>query len=330
MNKKAWMVRAEGGELIDFFLENKLVAIGWEQIGNLSNYKSKEQLFAAIQKTWPNAVLGKQRNILSILFRFTNIINLGETVITYDPSKREYHLGEVTSDYIYDEKLNPEWPNIRKVKWNHKIDRDVLSVSTKNSLGSTLTLFRAPDNIIDEIREILSGTKKKADVEDENIELEEEDIYSDIQIRAQEFIKDKVSKLDWDEMQKLVAGLLRAMGYKTRISPKGADLGKDIVASPDGFGLEQPRIVVEVKHRNQTIGSQEIRSFAGGRHKDDKGLYVSTGGFSKDAKYEAERAQIPITLLDLDDLVKEIINHYSTMDIESKVLLPLTTIYWPK
>jgi len=35
-----------------------------------------------------------------------------------------------------------------------------------------------------------------------------------------EFIKDKVNELDWEEMQELVAGLLRAMGYKTRISKR--------------------------------------------------------------------------------------------------------------
>jgi restriction system protein len=44
-------------------------------------------------------------------------------------------------------------------------------------------------------------------------------------------------------MQDLVAGLLRALGYKKRVSPAGPDRGKDIVASPDGFGFESPRIL---------------------------------------------------------------------------------------
>lgn len=78
------------------------------------------------------------------------------------------------------------------------------------------------------------------------------------------------------------------MGYKTQVSPAGADRGKDIIASPDGFGFENPRIIVEVKHRREQMGSQQIRSFIGGRHKDDRGLYVSTGGFTKDARYEAD------------------------------------------
>lgn len=161
-------------------------------------------------------------------------------------------------------------------------------------------------------------------------EFDTKDLLEDLKSKAKEFIKDRIIALDWEEMQELVAGVLRAMGYKTRISPQGSDRGKDIVASPDGLGLEQPRIVVEVKHRsNQTMGSQEIRSFLGGRHKDDKGMYVSTGGFSKDAKYEADRAAIPLTLIDIDDLVDLVIENYEKMDMETRSLLPLTKIFWP-
>jgi restriction system protein len=119
------------------------------------------------------------------------------------------------------------------------------------------------------------------------------------------------------------------MGYKTRISPLGPNRGKDIVASPDGFGLESPRIVVEVKHRAQAMGTQEIRSFLGGRHVADKGLYVSTGGFTKDAYYEAERANIPLTLMSLEELVQALLDHYDRLDIETQQLIPLKKIYWP-
>ena len=77
------------------------------------------------------------------------------------------------------------------------------------------------------------------------------------------------------------------------------------------------------------MGSQEIRSFLGGRHAEDKGLYVSTGGFTKDAYYEAERASIPFTLMTLDDLVDALLEHYDNLDIESKQLLPLKKLYWP-
>lgn len=115
--------------------------------------------------------------------------------------------------------------------------------------------------------------------------MDEDEVVSDplrdMEMLAFEGIKDRINSLDWDEMQNLVAGVLRSMGYKTQVSPAGADRGKDIIASPDGFGFENPRIIVEVKHRREQMGSQQIRSFIGGRHKDDRGLYVSTGVLRK-------------------------------------------------
>lgn len=155
------------------------------------------------------------------------------------------------------------------------------------------------------------------------------DPLEDIESVAFERIKDVVAGLDWDEMQELVAVILRAMGYKTQVSLPGPDRGKDIVASPDGFRFEHPRIVVEVKHRGGQMDSKAIRSFLGGRHKDDRGLFVSTGGFSKDAYYEADRAAVPLTLWTMDMLVRALVEHYNSTDAETKRLVPLKRLYVP-
>jgi len=56
---------------------------------------------------------------------------------------------------------------------------------------------------------------------------------------------------------------------------------------------------------------------------------VSTGGFSKDARYEADRASIPVMLMDLNDLADSILDYYEGMDEEMRSLVPLTKIYWP-
>jgi restriction system protein len=77
------------------------------------------------------------------------------------------------------------------------------------------------------------------------------------------------------------------------------------------------------------MGAPEIRSFLGGLRANVKGVYVSTGGFSKEAKYEADRANNPTTLVDLDMLVGLIIQHYDNFDSETRALVPLKKIYWP-
>jgi len=135
-------------------------------------------------------------------------------------------------------------------------------------------------------------------------------------------------------MERLVAALLRAMGYKARVTPKGPDRRRDVLASPDGLGFQSPRIIAEVKHRpKQAMGSQELRSFVGGLREGDRGLYVSTGGFTREAQreaqYEADRATVPVTLVDLDDLASLVVEHYDRFDAEGQALIPLVRVYWP-
>jgi len=77
------------------------------------------------------------------------------------------------------------------------------------------------------------------------------------------------------------------------------------------------------------MGAQDIRSFTAGLRGDARGLYVSTGGFSKEAKYEAERSTIPVTLLDLNELAALVVDHYEQFDAHGRALLPLDKIYWP-
>lgn len=327
---KTWMVRAQrGGRLFDACKEKSVVAIGWTDIGSLDQLKTREEIAARVSHAWPEWHPQKVAMAAGQIHRFRNEIQIGDRVVTYDPTRRVYLIGSITGEYRYDESIGEDAFNARSVKWDGEVSRNHLTVATKNSLGAIMTLFLLPDDAASDLERALRTQAPPSPDLEEIEETEENELLKDIQSRALEFIKDHISRLDWDEMQELVAGLLRAMGYKTRISPSGPDRGKDIVASPDGFGFESPRIVVEVKHRNQAIGSQEIRGFLGGRHPDDKGLYVSTGGFTRDAYYEAERASIPITLMNIDDLVEALTDHYEDLDIETKQLLPLRRIYWP-
>lgn len=326
-----FMVRAgEGAYLIDEFLKRKVVAIGWNKVDDLTKLKSIEAIKEKLKAVYPEAKAAQINNYAGQLSRFKTEFKKGQLVISYDPKERAYLIGEITSDYIYSSNDIEFYPHIRTVEWTKKVLRDELTTSTKNSLGSTLTIFKLPDTAVQDVL----GERKKiknADSTDILIEAEQtlETIKEDFEAKANDFIKDKLYKLDWNEMQDLVAGILRGMGYKTLVSPRGADRGKDIMASPDGLGLENPKIMVEVKHRTATMGSQDIRSFIGGLRPNDKAIYVSTGGFSKDAKYEAERSNIPLTLIDIDLLVLLIVQHYDKFDPETRALIPLKKVYWP-
>lgn len=324
------MVRGEGGSLYDAFKERGVAAIGWSQLAvHAKPGIERKHLIALYQLAEPQAKQGTVVSGASQVWRFVNEIQVGDWIVTYSPVNRLYLIGMATGMSEH----HPEWSEqgmslVRKVQWQvQELPRDSLGTSTKNSLGSTLTLFEVHGSAANEVLAALKG-KPAAAMEDE-VDDVVADPLADIESQALERIKDRVNELHWDDMQQLVAGILRAMGYKTQVSPPGADRGKDIVASPDGFGFEHPRIVVEVKHRKGQMGSQEIRSFLGGRHKDDRGLYVSTGGFTKDAQYEADRAAIPLAMWTLDHVVRALIEHYDATDAETKRIVPLKRLYWP-
>lgn len=330
-----WMVRAErGGILFDQFESESMVAIGWVEMGNMGHLKTREDFVATVAAAYPSNTRAQTATSAGQAYRFVREMQVGDAVITYSPEQRVYLVGEIRSEYRYDPRRIENDPNVRDVAWTGRVPRDLLTLSAKNSLGAISTLFLVPPDVADEIKQRLKESTmgnvqtQVAPPDEDAVALDE--LYKENQNQAFELTKDRITKLGWDDMQQLVAGLLRAMGYKTRVSPMGADRGKDIVASPDGLGLSNPRIVVEVKHRpGGQMGSAEVRSFLGGRHKDDKGLYVSTGGFSKEARYEADRASIPLTLMDLDDLVEAILDHYEQMDPDAKQLIPLRKVYWP-
>lgn len=325
------MVRAEaGGVLFERFKAERFVAMGLD-VGPLHDLRTRKEIADRIRSRNPDWSDGKVAIWAGMLLRFQHEIAVGDSVVTYDPPTRVYLVGTIASDCIYDEKRVPGDPFTRTVDWRGEVPRDDLSIAAKNSLGAIATLFRVPIDAAGELEVALRGERKPPEVHAPKDDIiDERALLDDVHARAMEFIKDRVIRLDWDDMQHLLAGLLRAMGYKTQVSPAGPDRGRDIVASPDGFGFENPRIVVEVKHRTGSqMGSQDIRSFLGGRHANDKGLYVSTGGFTKDARYEADRATIPLTLMDVDDLVKAVVEYYDSMDIETQRLLPLRKLYWP-
>lgn len=314
--------------MFEEFREKGVVAIGFGDLGDLADTATREQILQRYKAAWPEANKFKAANVAGQLFRFVREIAVGDGVLTYDPARRVYLVGTIKGDCTYAKEIEGV-PHVRRVEWQGEVARDNLTAPTRNSLGAIQTLIQLPPEAVQDIERAMHGKPKPVEDEAGDAEIAETFPHDDVEAKALEAIKDRVNKLDWEEMQDLVAGLLRALGYKTRVSPPGADRGKDIVASPDGFGFESPRIIVEVKHRAGAMGSQQIRSFLGGRHPGDKGLYVSTGGFTKDAYYEAERANIPLTLLNLDELVKALVESYEKLDIETQQLIPLRKVYVP-
>jgi restriction system protein len=327
-----WVVRSPGGKHAEEFVKLGLVGIGWSRAAeDIRTAQTPKEFYAALRKHFPHNPEHKIINTGSQLHKFFRVMKEGDLVATYDSTQRKYHVGTIAGPVFESAEAPAGLSNVRKVRWESKIDRDTLSGAAKNSLGSTLSIFQPSSETETEIRSAVrscdAGSVQSAFA---TLGVEIEDPSANAIENSCELIKDRLGSLSWDDMQSLVAGVLRALGYKTKISDEGGDRGKDIVASRDGLGLEPPRIFVEVKHRREQVRAPDIRRFIGGRNaQNDRCIFVSTGGFSTEAKYEAERSNVPLTLVDSDDLVELLIENYETTDSETRTLLPLRKTYWP-
>lgn len=341
-SKTAWMIRAgEGASLVEQCIEGGHIAVNFGQaiFSALPAKGRREDLARAFREKHPDWSEHKVANVSGQLYRFLAEIKVGDEVVTGDPARRLYYLGVVESEAEF-VAGGEAMPFRRRVKWTRKALRDELSVETRNTLGAIQTLFRLNAEASADLRQHAvdigatptskpkppEAAANKGEREGRSID----ELRKEVVEKAHEFIEDLIARLDPYEMQDLVAGILRAMGYKTRVSPPGSDRGVDIFASPDGLGLQEPRIFVEVKHRpNTSISAGEVRSFLGGRKTGDRCLYVSTGGFTREARYEAERANVPLTLIDMPTLRVLLLEHYEQIDHETRRLVPLTKVYWP-
>ncbi len=154
------------------------------------------------------------------------------------------------------------------------------------------------------------------------LEEAEESAWSEI-----ETFLEKMSPYDFQE---LVAGLLRGMGYFVEwVSPPGPDKGIDIVAHMDPLGVKGPRIKAQVKRRADRIAVDGVRGFMALLGDSDVGLFVSTGGFTRDAEDEARRQEKRrIMLVDLKRLFDLWTEHYDRIPEPQRRLLPLRPVYY--
>ena len=338
-NSDIWMVRAgRGGEFAARFLDESIVAIGWGHIGDITASTPDDEIRRMMDVAYPGEKSGSRASWAGAVRRFVKEVEIGDPVVTYDNESRLYHLGEIRSDaeqrtFVHaDGEKRLEF--CREVKWLDEVPRDSLLLSTRNSLGIPLTISRKSAAASADLRRRASQSAPNAAQDDEtpppDDETDETETLQGYIDKSDLFIEDAIAKLDWEQLQELVAGIIRAMGYKTRVSSPGPDRGVDIFASPDGLGLSEPRIFVEVKHRpNVRIGSQDVRSFLGGRQRGDRCLYVSVGGFTQEAKYEADRSQIPITLIAMSQLRELLVEYYEALDSDTRDLVPLKRVYLP-
>lgn len=196
--------------------------------------------------------------------------------------------------------------------------------------------YKAPDEFYRTAQRLYREWKRSRPVE-EDVKVEEDAgekqatiTFEEAEEQAWSEIDEYLRTMNPYDFQKLVASLLKAMGYHvTWIAPPGKDGGVDILAWNDPLGTKPPRIKVQVKREQNAISVSVLRSFMALLGDSDVGIFVNTGGFTRDAEEEARTQQSrQVTLVNLERLFELWIEHLNSLDEESRDLFPLKPIFF--
>ena len=106
----------EGSYMWDDFYKRGVMAIGWNEIGDLSLFKNKSEIKEAMKKIYgPNL---SYQNATHATWQFVNEMKVGDIIFVKKGRSQLIGRGIVTSDYFYDSEAE-EYNHIRTVNWTH-------------------------------------------------------------------------------------------------------------------------------------------------------------------------------------------------------------------
>lgn len=158
-----------------------------------------------------------------------------------------------------------------------------------------------------------SRKKDKADdngASDLSVELDQ--VEAESESEWHEALLDRLLKMSPKAFEMLAQRLLRESGFTSvRVTGRSGDGGID------GFGVYKISLLsfpvfFQCKRYKGSVGSRDVRDFRGAMAgRGDKGLLITTGNFTSDARTEAKRDGVPpIDLIEGDELC-ELLKEYS-------------------
>ncbi|MEH7361244.1 restriction endonuclease [Priestia megaterium] len=337
--KAIWLVRAgRYGDQEQTALDNDIVTIGWNELGDISNYKNKEEFFTFFEKVYPNEKPKAIMNKANQVWRFKNEIESGDLVVLPLKQEPSIAVGEVMSDYEFNENMGSDIIHTRRVKWITKdMPRTSLNQDLLYSLGAFMTVCRIQRNdaetrIPAAVQSYLGKVSSPSPQAPTTIEesLDDKSVVADLETLGKDQIRSFINQqFAGHRLQDLVSAIFEVEGYATVVSPPGKGGGVDILAGKGLLGLEEPRICVQVKATSTPSGIDVVNSLLGvvASYGASYGLIVSMGGFTQDARKKAKEQFFKVRLWDSNDLINATLRNYHKLNDDIQASLPLKQVW---
>lgn len=155
----------------------------------------------------------------------------------------------------------------------------------------------------DEVTRYVRRTEREEGDEDEPVD---ESQSEEIQSWREELHRILTQKLGPDAFERLTKRMLRESGFiQVEVTQRSGDRGIDGTGIIQINGLLSFHVVFQCKRYQGSVSVGKVRDFRGAMvGRADKGLLITTGTFTQEAKREATRdGATPIDLIDGEDLI---------------------------
>lgn len=292
-----------------------------------------EEVRGAIsQEDWANTA-NQIGNFAGQIVRFAQTIKVGDWIVLPSKFAPTIHFGKVTSAYRFDSK--EEIPHLMEVDWSDKdIPRDRFDQDILYSLGAFMTVCQIQRNNAEERIEQMRANGWKVKDKGGTIAMEVEDTSEQQSVDLEEYARDQISKqlirqFKGHGMERLVAEILKAMGYEVYQSPKGADNGVDLLAASGQFGFGDQRILVQVKTQDTPVGAEVVDRLVGTMHayNADKAILVSWSGIKNNVESLKKSKFFEVRFWNRDNIIDKLLENYDKLSDELRAELPLKQIW---
>ena len=158
------------------FYNSGIMAIGWDELGNLANYPTQKSIKEKLVQLFPNS--SNNNNVLAN-WEFANVIKPGDVIFVKKGINTIVGRGVVAGDYTYDDS-RATYKSTRKVDWTHNGEWN-----TQNDIvKKTLTDITRSTEDVNELENLFDLT-----VEDkvEYTQYTEEDFLNDVFIEEEQY-----------------------------------------------------------------------------------------------------------------------------------------------
>ncbi|MBN8185060.1 restriction endonuclease [Roseibium aggregatum] len=334
--KRVWLVRlGKHGEHETLALDSNVLTIGFGIAHDISHLTDREMLIEEMARLFPDDKPNMHKNFAAQVNQFANVAEVGDLVISPMKTTSTIAIGRISGPY----RAGPSGEAQRPVEWL-KIDlpRDTFRQDLLYSFGAFMTVCEiSRNNALDRIKAVLATGKDPGDgAKPERIYKNQQTGQPDAEEASDQLID--LNRIARDQIEKriasvfvghdfttLVAAILRAQGYRTRVSPPGADNGVDIVAGSGPLGLEAPRLVVQVKSGSNVVDQPTLQGLIGSTQdtQADHGLIVSWGGYTSAVRRRLNELYFRVRLWGREELVDNLLANYDKLPEGIRAELPL-------